>query len=100
MADQEVREAVIRMEEQSKNMAATVEKLAKTVDRHVGKTSDAVKDLHVKIDEHKKDNEGRFVAKETHNTEMRSIRVIVKSIAGSLVTLATGAVAYLMYGKS
>ena len=100
MADQELRDAVIRTEEQIKGMAGTVDKLALTVGNHVSKTSDAVKDLHVKIDAHKKDNEKRFVGKETHVAEMRSIRVVVRGIAGSLVTLATGAVAYLMYGKS
>jgi hypothetical protein len=100
VTDAELRAAVVRTETQIQHMTDTVDKLAKTVEQHVSKTSESVRDLHVKIDAHAEKSEKKYVSKETHAAALGPIRTVLKTMTVSLIGLATGAVSYLLYGRS
>lgn len=98
----DLRDAVVRLETTATHIADSVDKLSGVVERHVVKTGDQVRDLHGKIDSNRNRGEEtleKYVTKERHDSEMRSLRTVVKSIAGALTTLATAALAYVLFGK-
>lgn len=90
---------VARLEAHTKHMVNTVDDLAVTMKEHAAKTSQDIKDLHVKIETGKKEDEEKYVVQKTHDAEMKAVKWGLRTIATSLGGLATGAIAYLLYGK-
>lgn len=102
MGRDELRDIVIRLEQNSEHISKSVDKLADLMKDHVTKTSDDVRAIHARIEAHK-DNVGekleKYITKEDHEKQARPMRYTVKTMAAALVAFALAAVNYVIFGK-